>query len=250
MAHKSIPRDLAVLSALPRTQAEARALGARWFFTGKPCRRGHLAARSLQGSCTECHLVEVKTKYVANPEPFVARAIADAKRRKEADPDGFRAAAAAKLRAARAAKPDQYRAMAQAWQNAHRDERNEQARARDAANPEKVREKGRRYRAAHPDASYAQFLRWCAENPTKVRARDRRKRMLRLQRYVTWADFDEIEKIYEEARRLTQETGIEHHVDHKIPLRGRTVSGLHVHQNLQILTAVDNQHKHNKYEAD
>jgi hypothetical protein len=47
---------------------------------------------------------------------------------------------------------------------------------------------------------------------------------------------------YEEARRLTEETGILHHVDHIIPC---TRGGLHCHTNLQVLTAEANLKKHN-----
>lgn len=57
-----------------------------------------------------------------------------------------------------------------------------------------------------------------------------------------WTDLDAIAAIYAEARRLTKETGVPHHV---IPLRGRSVSGLHVASNLQILTADANQRKSN-----
>lgn len=62
----------------------------------------------------------------------------------------------------------------------------------------------------------------------------------------TWADMDAIKKIYLEARRKTEETGTLHHVDHIIPLRGKIVSGLHVHYNLQIITAQENLRKSNR----
>lgn len=39
---------------LPTTRAEAKARGARHYFTGKPCRRGHLVGRHLTGTCVEC----------------------------------------------------------------------------------------------------------------------------------------------------------------------------------------------------
>lgn len=69
-------------------------------------------------------------------------------------------------------------------------------------------------------------------------------------RAPAWANRDEIGLIYALCRFLTQATGIEHHVDHIIPLRGRMVCGLHVESNLRIVTADENRSKHNKFEDD
>jgi ribosomal 50S subunit-associated protein YjgA (DUF615 family) len=70
----------------------------------------------------------------------------------------------------------------------------------------------------------------------------------KLRRTPPWVDLEAIRALHAEARRLTLETGVEHHVDHVIPLQGRLVSGLHVHTNMQILTGSENSRKWNRFE--
>jgi hypothetical protein len=70
-----------------------------------------------------------------------------------------------------------------------------------------------------------------------------------LRRVPPWADTSAIKAIYEEAHRLEWESSVPHQVDHVIPLQGELVSGLHVHQNLQILTGCQNSQKRNTFEV-
>lgn len=42
----------------PATRKEAKATGAKYYFTGEPCKHGHIALRKTKGSCVDCLKVE------------------------------------------------------------------------------------------------------------------------------------------------------------------------------------------------
>ena len=69
----------------------------------------------------------------------------------------------------------------------------------------------------------------------------------RIRATPTWADFREIKKVYAEALRLTIATGVQHHVDHELPLQHPLVSGLHVPGNLRVLTEKQNLEKRDRF---
>ena len=39
---------------LPKSRSAAKAIGAKYYFTGEPCSRGHVAPRKTKGICIEC----------------------------------------------------------------------------------------------------------------------------------------------------------------------------------------------------
>lgn len=75
------------------------------------------------------------------------------------------------------------------------------------------------------------------------RARDRRVR----QATPPWADLKAIRRVYMDAQRIRAK-GMDVHVDHIIPLRGRKVSGLHVPANLRVIDATENMKKGARFE--
>lgn len=94
---------------------------------------------------------------------------------------------------------------------------------------------------------------WALRNPAKVIANAlKRTKALRarIPNWLTDEHWEEINAFYLEAKRRTEETGIEHHVDHIFPLRGKKSSGLHVPWNLQVLTAAENLSKANRVSDD
>jgi hypothetical protein len=88
--------------------------------------------------------------------------------------------------------------------------------------------------------------RWGKENREKRCEYTAKRKSIKLKAMPKWLTDDELNQIkfiYDECHRITNETGIEHHVDHIIPLQGKFVCGLHVPWNLQILTAKENMEK-------
>jgi 5-methylcytosine-specific restriction endonuclease McrA len=43
---------------LPKTRQEAKDTGAKYYFTGEPCKHGHVAPRKTKGACVECIKIE------------------------------------------------------------------------------------------------------------------------------------------------------------------------------------------------
>lgn len=90
---------------------------------------------------------------------------------------------------------------------------------------------------------------WKANNLAKNTANAARYKARKLKATPAWVDaiqMAKIEEFYDIAACKTMQTGIPHHVDHIVPLKGEMVSGLHVPWNLQVLTARENISKKNK----
>ena len=77
-----------------------------------------------------------------------------------------------------------------------------------------------------------------------------RRRLLVSSAQPKWADSSRILEIYRLRDVLSESTGIEHHVDHIVPLTSKLVCGLHNEFNLQVLPGVENLKKHNRHWPD
>lgn len=90
---------------------------------------------------------------------------------------------------------------------------------------------------------------WKRKNPGKAQALDASRRAAKLQRTPFWVDKKAIREIYIRCAALRKEYGISLEVDHRVPLQGKRVSGLHVDWNLDIITGVENWSKGNRFNA-
>lgn len=81
---------------------------------------------------------------------------------------------------------------------------------------------------------------WRKENPNMNAHYKRAYTSAKQHRTPLWANIERIKEIYKNCPKGCQ-------VDHIIPLRGKTVSGLHVENNLQYLPKSENTRKANKW---
>jgi 5-methylcytosine-specific restriction endonuclease McrA len=119
------------------------------------------------------------------------------------------------------------------------------------------------WRQRNPELARITHQKWYAENKLRrkeqnavwyqanrergnVRAQLRRKQMSNATPpWLTAKHWAEMQVFYEEARRLTYDTGVLHVVDHIWPIKGKNSCGLHVPWNLQVLMQSENDSKGN-----
>lgn len=246
--------------------ASAAKAGEKRYFPGTACSRGHVAPRLVKsGLCVECNRENAINRY------RTLRAVAVAKKEKTQKLSAEFAHLATKRSEAKArgdvhyftgykckhghlaprltksgscttccavlnsgyteANPERARQYHQISRERHREKRNAVARNWRLKN---------KHRVAEYNAAYRSLL-WGETNSGRATT-------LAI-RTPKWASKEAIAAKYREARELAEQTGVEHHVDHIIPLCGPLVCGLHVENNLNVVQGVLNLQKARSFEG-
>jgi 5-methylcytosine-specific restriction endonuclease McrA len=124
------------------------------------------------------------------------------------------------------------------------------ANKRYAKNKEKMNERRRAWYANNKNRQLQTHTVWVEKNRGKINAYSMNRFAIKKQRTPSWlTDIDLwiMEEIYDLAAKRTVVTGIKWEVDHIVPLQGKTVSGLHVPWNLQVVPIQYNRQKYNKF---
>lgn len=181
----------------PTSRKAALAVGATQYFTGTPCKNGHVAHRRARtGECLTC-----RAEYLA------------------------------------------------AWRTANPAQVAQHNRTQYTKHGAKIADGVREYYAANREVVTARQRAYQRNNLHVYAAIKARRKAAELRRTPAWLTEDDlwmISQAYEIAAVRTKMFGFSWHVDHVLPLQGKTVSGLHTPLNLQVIPGVDNVRKGNR----
>lgn len=116
-------------------------------------------------------------------------------------------------------------------------------------NADKIAEQKRQYYQDNRQHILNRCGEYAKANPHVGNAKTAKYRASKLNATPTWLTEDDdfiFNEVYEMAKLRSESTGVEHHVDHIVPLQGIEANGLHVWWNLQIIPASENLSKSNK----
>lgn len=119
-------------------------------------------------------------------------------------------------------------------------------------NKARVRATDIKYAQEKPEVKRAARAKWRKANQHVLNALGALRKVSQINRTPKWVDSEElwlIKEVYALASLRSKTTNIKWSVDHIVPLQGELVSGLHTISNLQVIPAVMNSAKRNKFEV-
>lgn len=185
--------------AAENARAEAKARGFKTYWTGVPCKHGHLAERKTSSrGCVECGRIERRAFIARYPE------------KEKAQITKWRASNLEKIRIYREDNRGRQRITGAAWAEANRDHK---------------LAKGAKWRATNRERHKKLIAAWNRKNPGKVKAKNARRRARKLNALCTCCTSREVAAVY-----INRPKG--HDVDH---IRALALGGLECVKNLQVL---------------
>ena len=179
---------------------EAITKGLPKYFTGKPCKHGHIVERRVSGRCCTICANQIALTWAKNNSERAKKIV-------KAWNINNREREAQRAKVWRKNNPDTYKRMIKEW-----------------------REKNAIFYKSYMNLQAVK--RYISE-------------LKRTPQWLNKGHLFEIESVYKYCSSL-RTIGLDYHVDHIVPLRGKTVSGLHVPWNLQVIPAKQNLVKGNK----
>jgi len=251
------------------SKEEAIQEGKEFYFTGIPCKRGHLSVRrSINTICVECEQIKTNQyhKRIAPDHPYykdiVSRDCAKEQNQRfyfTGVPCGhghlskrFTSSKGCVQCQRGIAKrnyeenKDEIRASIQKWKEENPEKLKATRQRNNRINSAKKAEWERNFRENYPETVKAKRSKYKRENKNKINADGAKRRAQKLRATPRWANNDKILEFYTEAQNKSSEYSERYVVDHIIPLNSDIVCGLHCEDNLRVITAKENEEKNNK----
>lgn len=242
------------------TRQEALEKDLKRYYTGKPCKRGHIDFRAkANGDCFQCTKekreknkdkisIRRKEHYYKNRESILEKARIYGKENRKNNPEKCRIRDKEYRQKIKEKDPDYYKKL----YIKNKKETNEKCKKHYHENKEYHKNKNKKWRKDNPDRLKYIKKRWRIENRDKEvltkkqwrlknkdkikeqarlwlennrdkdNLRSSRRRLRVLERSFMGFE-DDILEFYTEAHFLNEKTGIRHHVDHIIPLVGKVI---------------------------
>lgn len=192
------------------------------YFTGKPCKHGHISTRNIHGGgCNECSRIGAAKFRAENPD--------------------YQKSVNAKYYAKNSEK---CREQSRAWRSRNKDKVSDRNRGYYYSDLDSSRKRVRDLARKNRETRNEKCKEWRKNNAPRKREYDRRRYANKLMATPVWFEKDLVMTVYEKAANM----GFE--VDHIVPLNSDIVCGLHCWDNLQLLEREINVSKNNRYWPD
>lgn len=249
------------------SKSQAKSLGIKFYFTGKPCKHGHYSERMVSKStCRMCNILFAKKYHAENKDKM--KSAAEKYRKENKD----------KIAKYREENKERLSILGKRYYRENIDKERERSRRWHKENYHKFRESrlayGKKWREINAEHKRAVDRKYISENKEKIRKRhleyyeknkekvsarckayrsrnmhkhnadSAERRAIKKRAIPKWYNKKKVDKIYKKAREMNLT------VDHVIPLKSDLVCGLHCWHNLQLLSQSDNSSKGNYHWPD
>ena len=233
------------------TRKEAISRKLKFYFTNKPCKYGHIAKRyTSSGRCSTCVSIDTQRNKKQKSVYDHNRRIEKGNELREYDRMRYMRDRDKRLLLSKRRDKAKLKEYKKKYYQDNKEALSLQNSDYYASNAKKIKQKVKEYRDRNKEVCHQKAAIWRKNNKEKLSGYYAKRRAAKRQAVVSWYDTEKtmIESLYKIRDQLTKETGIQHHVDHIVPLQHNLVCGLHCMDNLQILTEIENLSKNNNFE--